>query len=72
MKSVKPSNAFDSIIKPEYIRLIETARSLLAPSHLDGFDISDEQFADKGWLPKNVTLNTLDSLAPMPEHLVGK
>lgn len=43
-----------------------------ASTQLDGFDISADQFPDKGWLPKNVTLNTLDSLAPLPEHLVAK
>lgn len=41
-------------------------------AQLDGFDVSEDQFPDKGWLPKNVTLSTLDSLAPLPDHLVGK
>lgn len=40
-----------------------------ASTQLDGFDVSADQFPDKGWLPKNVTLNTLDTLAPLPEHL---
>lgn len=43
-----------------------------ASAQLDGFDVSEDQFPDKGWLPKNVTLSTLDSLAPLPDHLVGK
>ena len=42
-----------------------------ASTQLDGFDISADQFPDKGWLPKNVTLNTLDSLSPLPDHLIG-
>ena len=54
------------------IWLIETARSVPASTQLDGFDISADQFPDKGWLPQNVTLSTLDSLAPLPNHLVGK
>ena len=54
------------------IWLIETARSVPASTQLDGFDISADQFPDRGWLPQNVTLSTLDSLAPLPEHLVGK
>lgn len=54
------------------IWLIETARSVPASTQLDGFDISAAQFPDKGWLPQNVTLSILDSLAPLPEHLVGK
>ena len=43
-----------------------------ASTQLDGFDISADQFPDEGWLPKNVTLNTLDCLAPVPDRLVGK
>lgn len=54
------------------IWLIETARSVPASTQLDGFDISAAQFPDKGWLPQNVTLSILDSLAPLPKHLVGK
>ncbi|CAD6582664.1 MAG: hypothetical protein ASARMPREDX12_000999 [Alectoria sarmentosa] len=54
------------------IWLIEVARSLSTSTQLDGFDISEDQFPDKGWLPKNVTLSSLDSLAPLPEHLIGK
>ena len=27
------------------------------------------QFPHTGWLPKNVSLNTLDLLKPLPEHL---
>ena len=54
------------------IWLIETARSVPASTQLDGFDIYADQFPDKGWLPQNVTLSTLDSLAPLPNHLIGK
>lgn len=39
---------------------------------LDGFDITDAQFPPKEWLPANVTLDTLNILGPIPEHLMGK
>lgn len=39
---------------------------------LQGFDISTEQYPHSRWLPRNVTLGTLDLLKPMPEPLRGK
>ena len=38
----------------------------------DGFDISDAQFPHRNWMPRNVTLNTLNILKPVPESLQGK
>ncbi|MCJ1353415.1 MAG: hypothetical protein MMC33_003401 [Icmadophila ericetorum] len=38
----------------------------------DGFDISDAQFPHRNWIPRNVTLDTLDVLKPVPESLQGK
>ena len=40
-------------------------------AQLDGFDISEEQYPPPGWLPRNVTLSTLDILKPIPEDLHG-
>ena len=38
----------------------------------DGYDISAEQFPVSGWLPKNVTLDCIDILKPIPGHLRGQ
>lgn len=46
--------------------------SLASTVKLDGFDITDAQFPPKEWLPANVTLDTLNILDPVPEHLLGK
>ena len=37
-----------------------------------GFDISTEQYPHPRWIPRKVTLGTLDLLKPIPEHLRGK
>ena len=53
------------------IWLIDVNRQL--PSvHLDGFDISVDQFPAKEWLPDNITLRRLDVLQPISEELKGK
>ena len=41
-------------------------------AQLDGFDISPVQFPHTVWLPKNVTLDSLDILKPLPAHLRGE
>ncbi|CAD6442881.1 e36562f9-003d-49ac-b33d-270b4734531d [Sclerotinia trifoliorum] len=54
------------------IWLIDLAKELAKnyPSaQLQGFDISTAQFPPKGWLPKNVILDTLDILKPIPDSL---
>ncbi|EDO04614.1 predicted protein [Sclerotinia sclerotiorum 1980 UF-70] len=54
------------------IWLIDLAKELAEnyPSaQLQGFDISTAQFPPKGWLPKNVILDTLDILKPIPDSL---
>ena len=38
----------------------------------DGFDISTDYFPAKEWLPANVSLDVLDALGEVPEHLVGR
>ena len=38
---------------------------------LDGYDISTKQYPVAARLPKNVTLDVLDILKPIPEHLRG-
>ncbi|KAL2862587.1 uncharacterized protein BJX67DRAFT_385505 [Aspergillus lucknowensis] len=39
---------------------------------IDGFDIVDDQYPPRDWLPPNVSLNTLDTLKPIPKDLKGK
>ncbi|KAI9755040.1 MAG: hypothetical protein M4579_004443 [Chaenotheca gracillima] len=51
---------------------IELAQTLPASTKLDGFDISRSLFPAKEYLPKNVTLNTLDAFGEIPAELVGK
>jgi hypothetical protein len=38
----------------------------------DGYDITDAQFPPREWLPQNITLDWLDILAPVLEHLQGR
>lgn len=53
------------------IWLIDVNRQL--PSvHLDGFDISVDQFPAKEWLPDKISLHRLDVLKPISEELKGK
>ena len=54
------------------IWLLDVARTLPASAKLDGYDISSEQFPAKEWLPKNVTLKTLNALDSVPDTLRGK
>ncbi len=51
--------------------LVDLSRQLPS-AHLDGFDISDEQFPPKQWLPAKLSLQTLDVFSPIPDDLVGK
>jgi hypothetical protein len=51
---------------------ISLSRSLPSSVQLDGFDITDAQFPPREWLPANVTLDTMNILAPVPQHLAGK
>lgn len=44
----------------------------LSSARLDGFDISSDQFPRNDSLPANVSLQTLDVFAPIPEELIGK
>ncbi|KAL4906007.1 hypothetical protein BDW74DRAFT_177695 [Aspergillus multicolor] len=38
---------------------------------IDGFDVTNDMFPPKDWLPPNVSLRTLDILKPVPEELKG-
>ena len=51
--------------------LIELSKKVAPSAQLDGFDISVDQYPVKEWLPKNVSLHTLDALSSLPENLVG-
>lgn len=41
-------------------------------AQLDGFDLSTAQFPHQAWLPKNITLGTMDLFSPIPESLRGR
>lgn len=41
-------------------------------AQLDGFDISQEQFPSKAWLPPQISLEKLDITRPVPEALHGR
>lgn len=53
------------------IWLIDVNRRLPS-AHLDGFDISADQYPPKEWLPANLSLQTLDIHKQIPEELKGK
>lgn len=53
------------------IWLLDLARTLPF-SALDGVDISANQYPCKEMLPKNVSLQELDTFAPLPDHLIEK
>lgn len=47
--------------------------SLQLPSaQLDGFDISEDQFPSKAWLPSQISLSQLDITKDVPSDLQGK
>jgi hypothetical protein len=48
------------------------SRSLPSTVEIDGFDITDDQYPPKEWLPANVMLGTLNIFEPVPEALLGK
>ncbi|KAI9645959.1 hypothetical protein NHQ30_005396 [Ciborinia camelliae] len=57
------------------IWLVDLAKELAnkyPSAQLHGYDISTAQFPPKGWLPKNVNLDTLDILQPIPDALRGR
>ena len=41
-------------------------------AHIDGFDISEEQYPPEKWYGPNVTLSKLDIFRPLPEEVKGK
>ncbi|KAL8774224.1 MAG: hypothetical protein Q9209_000975 [Squamulea sp. 1 TL-2023] len=51
--------------------LVDAAREH-PTAQFDGFDLSDAQFPHSGWLPKNITLGTMDIFKPVPEPLCGQ
>ena len=54
------------------IWLAELARELPDSVHLDGFDISDEQYPPSSWYGDNVSLQKLDIFKPVPKELQGR
>ena len=56
---------------PHRIWLLDLARTLPPTAQLDGFDIDISDCPHKQWLPRNVTMQQLDALTGIPEHLVG-
>ncbi|KAL8673086.1 MAG: hypothetical protein Q9168_002469 [Polycauliona sp. 1 TL-2023] len=51
--------------------LIDLSREL-PTAQLDGFDISEDQFPSKQWLPPQMSLAKLDIKQPIPSELRGK
>ncbi|KAI9739224.1 MAG: hypothetical protein M1834_007437 [Cirrosporium novae-zelandiae] len=54
------------------IWLVDLARQLPAPAHLDGFDISLSQIPSKELTSKNIAFHYLDACTPIPAHLEGQ
>lgn len=67
IKQIHRSNPSD----PHRIWLLDLARTLPPTAQLDGFDIDIADCPHKQWLPRNVTMQQLDALSEIPEHLVG-
>lgn len=53
------------------IWILDVSRQLKS-AHLDGFDISPDQFPQEYCLPASVALQTLDIFSDVPEEFVGK
>ena len=51
--------------------LIDVNR-LLPSAHLDGFDISKDQYPSNAWLPAQISLQELDIMKPIPSSLENK
>lgn len=43
----------------------------LPSAQLDGFDVSEEQYPCKAWLPSHISLSQLDITKEIPSHLEG-
>ncbi|TEY77513.1 hypothetical protein BOTCAL_0054g00290 [Botryotinia calthae] len=52
--------------------LLELSQKVSPNVRLHGFDISNELFPAKEYLPSNMNLEILDAFGPLPEHLKGK
>ena len=50
--------------------IMEVVPHLAASARMDDFDISDDQFPAREWLPENVSLDLLDILGDVPKSLV--
>ncbi|MCJ1457254.1 hypothetical protein MMC28_007621 [Mycoblastus sanguinarius] len=50
--------------------LLDVSRELPS-AQLDGFDISEDQYPNKAWLPAHITLRQLDITKPIPPDLEG-
>jgi len=51
--------------------LIDVNKELPA-AHLEGFDISDEQYPCKAWLPDRISLQRLDVTKAIPQNLEAR
>ena len=43
----------------------------LPSAQLDGFDVSEDQYPNKAWLPSNISLSHLDITKEIPPNLEG-
>ena len=43
----------------------------LPSAQLDGFDVSEEQYPSKAWLPAHISLSQLDITKDIPPNLEG-
>ena len=60
---------FDTHAKQVRIWVVDVAEEF-PNAELHGYDISSSQFPPPEYRPSNVTLSTLDALAPVPQDLV--
>ena len=55
----------------EHSQWLIDVRPELPSAQLDGFDISDDQFPSKAWLPRQISLSQLDITKEIPSDLEG-
>ena len=51
--------------------LFELAEQLPHTTHLDGLDVSEQQFPPKAWLPANVAFRNWDFITEVPPDLIA-
>ena len=65
--TVSPKNHADLV----HSQWLIDVSSELPSAQLDGFDISEEQYPCKAWLPSHISLSHLDITKEIPPHLEG-